>query len=132
VAKQTESIGQSTWQSISSIDKPLTSKPITKEISTDFPVTEIVNYLNASTGKLFRSNSRKTISVIQARISEGFTLDDFKKVIDTKTAKWKYDLKMQDYLRPETLFGTKFESYLNEGSTNGKKQIILGQNGWTP
>jgi hypothetical protein len=46
-------------------------------------------------------------------MNEGFTVGDFKKVIDNKTAEW-LDTKMEQYLRPETLFGTKFESYLNQ------------------
>lgn len=46
-------------------------------------------------------------------MSEGFNVDDFKAVIDKKCADWlKTD--MEKYLRPETLFGTKFEGYLNE------------------
>ena len=51
---------------------------------------------------------------INARLNNGFSLEDFKKVIDTKTNEWKNDKTMCKYLRPETLFVTKFESYLNE------------------
>lgn len=49
-----------------------------------------------------------------ARVNEGFNLEDFKKVIDTKVKSWKGDNKMSAFLRPNTLFGNKFESYLNE------------------
>ena len=41
-------------------------------------------------------------------------MEDFKKVIDIKVQEWGKNEKMNKYLRPETLFGTKFESYLNE------------------
>jgi len=58
--------------------------------------------------------SSAPITKIKARLNDGYSLDDFKKVIDIKTLKWKSDPKMSDYLRPETLFGNKFESYLNE------------------
>ena len=51
-----------------------------------------------------------------------FTLDDFKQVIDIKSIQWINDSKMKSYLRPETLFGTKFEGYLNESSVKHKKQ----------
>ena len=51
---------------------------------------------------------------INARLKEGHTLEDFKAVIDKKTKQWLNDEKMSSYLRPMTLFGTKFESYLNE------------------
>lgn len=79
-------------------------------------IKEIVNHLNTMSGKNFKYNSDKTKKAITARIREGSTIDQFKKVIDTKCAKWITDPKMCDYLRPETLFGTKFESYLNENS----------------
>src|SRR5690606_26366125 len=77
-------------------------------------IVEIVNYLNDVAGKNFRHTTRKTQTLIKARLKEGFTVDDFKRVIDNKTKEWKHDPKMSKYLRPETLFGTKFESYLNE------------------
>ena len=74
----------------------------------------VVDYLNSSTGKNYKSNTKATRSLIDARIREGFSLSDFKQVIDTKTKAWKKDEKMSMFLRPNTLFGTKFESYLNE------------------
>lgn len=77
-------------------------------------IVEIVNYLNDVAGKNFRHTTRKTQTLVKARLKEGFTVDDFKRVIDNKTREWKHDPKMSKYLRPETLFGTKFESYLNE------------------
>lgn len=78
------------------------------------PYGEIVGYLNEKTGKSFKSSSKHTQSLINARWKEGFTLDDFKAVIDRKASQWLKDPKMADYLRPETIFSTKFESYLNE------------------
>ena len=77
------------------------------------PFEEIINHLNLRTEKSYRHNSKKTKEFIQTRWKEGFTLDDFKRVVDNQTIKWKDDGKMREYLRPETLFGTKFESYLN-------------------
>lgn len=78
----------------------------------------IVAYLNEKTGKSYKYTTRATRSLIDARVKEGFSLNDFKKVIDTKVASWKGDNKMNGYLRPNTLFGTKFESYLNEKTDN--------------
>lgn len=76
---------------------------------------DIISYLNKKTNKHYKPNSNKTKSLINARFNEGFKdLDDFKKVIDTKTAEWKDDPKMEKFLRPETLFGNKFEGYLNQ------------------
>ena len=74
---------------------------------------EIIDYLNISANTHYRHNIKKTQSLINARLNENFTLDDFKKVIDNKVSEWK-NTKMEKYLRPETLFGTKFESYLNQ------------------
>lgn len=73
----------------------------------------IVSYLNEKAGTKFKASTAKTRSAIHARLSEGFTLDDFKIVIDKKCAEWLGNSKMEQYLRPETLFGTKFEGYLN-------------------
>lgn len=79
-------------------------------------ISQIVDYLNQKSGKTFRATTKATQSLIKARLKEGFTVDDFMKVIDIKVQKWNTDPKMQDYIRPATLFGTKFESYLNEFS----------------
>lgn len=76
--------------------------------------SEVINYLNDKTSKNFKSTTKKTKDLIKARINEGFTIEEFKKVIDIKCAKWLSDKEMNVYLRPETLFGNKFEGYLNE------------------
>ena len=78
------------------------------------PYKEIIDYLNEKANTKYRSSGAKTKTLIKARTNDGFDLDDFKKVIDTKTSQWLNDPKMKKFLRPETLFGTKFEGYLNE------------------
>lgn len=88
----------------------------------DIPYKEIIDYLNEKTGSQFRNNTKKTQTLIKARFAEGFNLDDFKKVIDTKAAEWLNDSKMSKFLRPETIFGTKFESYLNQKSINNRTE----------
>lgn len=72
----------------------------------------IVDYLNTKTGQKYKASTKKTQQCIHARLAEGFTIDDFKTVIDKKYAEW-IGTEWEKYLRPETLFGTKFESYLN-------------------
>ena len=79
-----------------------------------FAVSDIIEYLNTATGKSFRATTAKTKTCINARLKEGFTVEDFKTVIDVKCKQWLKDDRMKGYLRPETLFGTKFEGYLNE------------------
>jgi len=80
----------------------------------------IIDYLNESIGSNYRYTTKGTISLIKARFNDGYTLDDFYDVIDNKVKEWINDAEMCKYLRPETLFGNKFESYLNGKVFNGK------------
>ena len=82
----------------------------------------IVEYLNQKTGASYKSTTKKTKSCIQARLKEGFTVDEFKIVIDKKCEEWK-GTEFEQYLRPETLFGTKFESYLNAKTKEKKGKV---------
>ena len=88
-------------------------KSETKDIYINIYI-DIVEYLNKKANKNYKHNSDKTRRFIDARLNEGYTFEDFKKVIDNKCRSWLNDERMNQYLRPETLFGTKFESYLNE------------------
>lgn len=75
----------------------------------------VVDHLNAKVGSRYTTKNKQLRGYVHARLDEGFTVDDFFTVIDTKAAKWKDDPKMRDYLRPSTLFApTHFEEYLNE------------------
>ena len=85
----------------------------------------IISYLNEKAGTNYRPTAQATQRHINARLSEGYTVDDFKEVIDKKCAEWKGG-EMEKYLRPETLFGSKFESYLNAPTTPRK---TYGANG---
>lgn len=76
-------------------------------------LNEIIDYLNDKTGKHFKYTDTNK-KHIKARLNEGFTVEDIKTVIDKKVKEWLNNDKMNKYLRPETLFGTKFESYFNE------------------
>jgi len=76
-------------------------------------IHEVIDYLNNKLGTRYKYTSAKTVPHIKARVNEGFTVDDFKVVIDKKISDWK-GTEWEKYLRPETLFGTKFEGYLNE------------------
>lgn len=87
---------------------------------------EIIDYLNEKTGKKYSAKSRVNQGHMSARLKEGFTVDDFKKVIDIKWFQWHDDPKMAKFLRPETLFGTKFDRYLNED----KAVRRVSANGW--
>lgn len=87
---------------------------------------EIISYLNQKTGKGFRPKTKTTQEAINARLREGYTISDLKRVIDTKVAQWKDDAAMNKFLQPSTLFKTKFEGYLNENPPKEKsKHTIL-------
>ncbi|ARF70382.1 hypothetical protein B7C51_19285 [Paenibacillus larvae subsp. pulvifaciens] len=93
-----------------------------EEKNNNIPFSEIVDYLNQKAGTKYRVNTKATQRHISARWKEGYKLDDFKTVIDKKVQEWK-GTQMEQYLRPETLFGTKFESYLNQkGVTRNAQQ----------
>lgn len=87
----------------------------------------IVEYLNQKAGTNYKPSSKATQTKIHARLKEGYTLDDFKLVIDKKCDEWK-GTQMEQYLRPETLFGTKFESYLNAKIVKDDKKPKNGFN----
>ena len=93
----------------------------------DIPYKEIIVHLNNRTGSKYKPTTSKTQKLIKARWNEGFRLEDFKTVIDKKSAEWLDDKKMEVYLRPPTLFGPKFESYLNQlsdDSSNDEEKMM--------
>ena len=83
-----------------------------KPTKTEKPYRIIVDYLNNKVGSNYRANNKSTQQHINARLKEGYNVEDFKTVIDKMSAKWK-GTQYEEYLRPQTLFGTKFEGYLN-------------------
>ncbi len=92
-------------------NKYLNKQVLTKE-STKNIYSQVVDFLNAEAGTNYKSTTSKTQQLIKARLGEGFTFEDFETVIKKKCREW-LDTDFAKYLRPETLFGTKFESYLN-------------------
>ena len=75
---------------------------------------QIADVLNDATRKHYKATGSALIKGVSARIKEGFTQAEIEKVIRFKSIQWGADEKMSGYLRPETLIGSKFESYLNE------------------
>lgn len=77
-------------------------------------IQHIVDHLNKVSGKNFRDSTKSTMSVITARLNEGYSIEDLKAVVDLKCAEWRKNEEMQQYIRPQTLFSSqKFEGYLN-------------------
>ena len=89
---------------------------------------EIISYLNKKAGTSYRATTKATQEHINARLKDKFTVEDFKKVIDKKCKDWK-GTKMAEYLRPSTLFGPKFEGYLN--SQAGSEQENNSGSTWS-
>lgn len=83
-----------------------------------YPYEDIIEYLNQRAGTHYRHTSEDSRKHIRARFADGYTFEDFKTVIDKKVAEWK-GTEQERYLRPATLFGTKFESYLNQKIVSG-------------
>jgi uncharacterized phage protein (TIGR02220 family) len=85
-------------------------------------VREAINYLNEVAGSNFSDSNKNTQNAIFILLDSGFTLEDFKSVIDKKWEQWK-GTDYQKYVRPSTLFGKKFENYLNEPRTSKASTI---------
>ncbi|SDP83038.1 conserved phage C-terminal domain-containing protein [Clostridium gasigenes] len=83
----------------------------------------VIEYLNMRCGTNYKVTTVKNQKLINARIKEGYGLKDFQNIISAKANEW-LDSNMEKYLRPETLFGTKFEGYVNEFNMNMKSCVI--------
>lgn len=104
---------------------PETTPETTKDFSADesaphYPYSEVIDYLNAKTGKKYR-NTKTNQGLMRPRFNEGFKLADFKKAIDHQVLAWGNDPRMSEYLRPSTLFrASKFEGYVNHSVNGGE------------
>lgn len=115
-------------------NKEYINNNLNKELNNIY--SEAVEYLNLKAGTKYKSSSKNTTKHIKARINDGYTLEDFKTVIDKKCSEW-LNTDMEKYLCPETLFGSKFEKYLNQkiihknigipASTQETKKIKWGE-----
>jgi len=98
------------WKKLDSLTHPL-KLPAT---STAEMCKLCADRLNQLLGTRFLPNSQSMKTHVSARVREGYTPENFLEVIDKKVAEWGNDDKMRQYLRPDTLFSPKFESYLNQ------------------
>lgn len=105
--------------------KPTKQKSLKAEkIKNKEIVEEIIAYLNEKANKHFKATNKEAIKFINGRLSEGYTIEDFKKVIDNRCEKWLNDEKMNEYLRPSTLFRpSNFEAYYNDVLSMKEKAI---------
>ena len=106
---------------------------VSHDDDTQKPHVEIIEYLNSKTGSKFKPSTKPYIVAIQARLKEGYTVDDFKTVINKKCEEWA-GTKMEKYLTPKTLFApSHFDQYLNANikpTLNNTEKRIMEINAW--
>lgn len=106
---------------------------VSHDDDTQKPHVEIIEYLNLKTGSKFKPSTKPYIVAIQARLKEGYTVDDFKTVINKKCEEWA-GTKMEKYLTPKTLFApSHFDQYLNANikpTLNNTEKRIMEINAW--
>ena len=106
-------------QNVSNTATQVREGKVSLEIEKNNIYNSVISHLNEKAGTNYRASGQATKRHINARLEEGFTLEDFFAVIEKKCAEWK-GTEMEKYLRPETLFGTKFENYLNAPAVKTK------------
>lgn len=111
------SLTESTTENTTDDKKILSDKP------DDIPFKKIIEYLNIKANTNFKASSQATQNKIKARWNEGHRLDDFAHVIDVKVNEWLNDTEYNKYLRPDTLFGNKFENYRNQKKVVNKNAV---------
>lgn len=110
-------------------DKVILESNITKNKRNIYKekAAEIIAYLNEKISASYKPTTQATLSAISARLNEGFSVDDFKLVIDRKAEDWLNDSRMSKFLRPQTLFSPKFEGYLQEAKRKKKDESLWGE-----
>ena len=112
---------------IANLEKCLSDQNETSE-EIKFTVHEVILHLNRRLGTDYRTDSIKTLRLVRARYNEGYRLEDFIKVIDTKSREWKNDERMAKFLRPSTLFCRgHFEEYLQQCKMDGPKETTFSK-----
>jgi phage replication O-like protein O len=114
---------------IDTTTKENTKETYTKENKRDALRSEIIEYLNKVTHSKYKSNTPVSVKHINARLKEGFTLEDFKYVVDVKWVEWggkftNEGKSCEDWMRPITLFGPKFEGYLNQEKPDSFEEYL--------
>ena len=83
----------------------------------------IIDYLNEALGTKFKPHAARNQIHIDARLNEGYELQDFKDVIDYKVKDWGNSVKMAKFLVPQTIFSLKMETYVNQAIIDKREKI---------
>lgn len=139
INKIAEKVTEKVVEQILAVKKSKNKKTQTKEENGNIQYNEVIDYLNQKTGSRFNAKGYENQKLIKARFNEGYTLEDFKTVIDYYVEHWK-GTEFEKYLRPKTLFNNKFDERLNnakngyriyfekaENGTNGMKYGVIKQ-----
>jgi uncharacterized phage protein (TIGR02220 family) len=103
--------------------KPMSGEVVPLPTKSDpIPYADILTDINATLGRKFK-DTEAFRRLVRARIKDGFKHEDFVRVCNNKLRQWGNDPKMSEYLRPETLFGSKMDAYLQDISTFNSDQI---------
>ena len=102
--------------SVNDINNNVSVYDIKKKASPSDEIITILEDLNKriKSKKGFSPLAQCNQNLIKARMSEGFTVENFITVNEKKVKQWLHDPEMSKYLRPATLYGNKFDGYLNE------------------
>ena len=105
---------------------PITNKDLKEKINKEknLFVEDIISYLNFKAGTHYQPRG-KAEELINARMNDGYTVDDFKRVIDKKVREWK-GTSYEKFIRPNTLFApSHFDEYLNQPETKGTDDMLM-------
>lgn len=127
LVNETEQMVRKNDDLVATIPETISETVLNTKIEKEDYIVEIISYLNEKAFKKFLPTNKETKSLIQNRWDEGFRVEDFKKVIDNKAADWLTDGRMNKFLRPSTLFGLRFEAYLNESRHKDDFDLLLEQ-----
>lgn len=112
-----------------SLENKLQSEPPVLTTNSFEPsIREIIEHLNHVTGKRFSPKAKEAVSCITARLKEGYVIDDFKHVNIVKHIQWGQDKLMKQYIVPATLYGNKFDKYLNQELSDDEKANAIVRN----
>lgn len=99
-------------------NKEITNKRKEKSSAKAEPaISEIIDYLNKKAGTHYSPKTKAYQELINTKLAEGYTINDFKKVINNQAFSWQ-NTPAWKYMRPSTLFKDKFDEYLHANDLN--------------
>lgn len=98
----------------SSVNKENANNKNNKKVELENKIIQVIDHLNEKANTRYRYNSINTVKCLKALLTgkNPYTVEDCITVIDKKCSEW-IGTNFEQYLRPNTLFGNKFEGYLN-------------------